>query len=100
MNQFRSIQRENANGNSSRWMAIGRWSAIAGGGALAVLGLSRRSKSGAALAAVGGTLEYLGTRLSTVPGHLTARGGVSLNCPPTEAYRFVDDFESLPRLMR
>lgn len=100
MNQFRSIQRENASGNSTRWLAIGRWSAIAGGGALAVLGLSRRSKSGTALAAVGGTLAYLGTRLSSVPGQLTARSSVLLNCSREEAYRFWHDFENLPRFMR
>ena len=100
MEQFRSIQRQDAAGNSSRWMTIAKWSAIAGGGALALLGVSRRSKSGAALAAAGGALAYAGSRVSTVPRQLTAHSSVLLNCSPEEAYRFWHDFENLPRFMR
>jgi len=83
--------------NSSRWM---KWGAIAGGGALAIIGLTRRSKSGAALAAAGGALAVLGSRVSTVPGQLTAHSSVLLNCSREEAYRFWHNFEQLPQFMR
>jgi uncharacterized membrane protein len=100
MNQIRSIQRENAADNSNRWATIGRWGAIAGGGTLAVLGLSRRSKSGGALAALGGTLAYLGTRINTASDQFTSHSSVLLNCSREEAYKFWRDFENLPRFMR
>lgn len=100
MNQVRSIQRENATGNSHRWTAIGRWSAVAGGGALAVLGLSRRSKSGTALAALGGGLAFLGTRISSASSQLTSHSSVLLNCSREQAFRFWHDFENLSRFMR
>ncbi len=100
MDQVRSIQRESAAGNSSRWMKIGKWCAIVSGGALAVLGISRRSKAGAALAAAGGALAYAGSRVSPAPGQLTAHSSVLLNCSREEAYQFWRDFENLPRFMR
>ncbi len=100
MNQLRSIQREDAAGNSSRWMNIGKWGAIAGGSAIAVLGITRRSKAGAALAAAGGALAFAGSRVSTVPGQLAAHSSVLLNCSRQEAYNFWSDFENLPRFMR
>lgn len=99
MDPFRRFQPVDE-GNSSRWLTIGRWGAIAGGSALALIGLTRRSKSGAALAVTGGALALLGSRVNTVPGQLTAHGSVLLNCSPEEAYRFWHDFENLSRFMR
>ncbi len=100
MDQRRSIQQERAAGNSSRWMKIAKWGAVAGGGALAVLGISRRSKAGAALAAAGGALAVAGSRVSAAPGQLTAHSSVLLNCSREEAYNFWRDLENLPRFMR
>jgi uncharacterized membrane protein len=100
MQQLRSIHERDGASNSSRWMRIGRWSAIAGGGALALFGVSRKSKAGAALAAAGGALAFAGSRISTVPGQFTGHSSVQLNCSPEEAYRFWRDFENLPRFMR
>jgi uncharacterized membrane protein len=100
MQQLKSLQRGEIRDNSSRWVSIGKWSAIASGGALAIFGLTRRSKAGAALAAAGGALALLGSRVSTVPGQLTAHSSVLLNCPREQAYQFWRDFENLPRFMR
>src|SRR5581483_10142959 len=100
MDDFIGMQRTNGAGNSTRWITVGKWSAIAGGSALAILGLTRRSKSGVALAAAGGALALLGSRANTVPGQLTAHSSVLLNCSREEAFRFWHDFENLPAFMR
>ena len=42
--------------------ALQHWGALLGGGALAVIGLTRRSPMGWALAAAGGALAYSGLR--------------------------------------
>src|SRR5689334_9551948 len=94
MQQLKSLQRGEIRDNSSRWVSIGKWSAMA------IFGLTRRSKTGAALAAAGGALALLGSRVSTVPGQLTAHSSVLLNCPREQAYQFWRDFENLPRFMR
>ena len=79
--------------------SVQRWSALIGGSALALYGLTRRRPYGLALAAVGGTLAYLGTK-SSKQSQPSARSTVTLNCAPEEAYRFWRDFENLPRFMR
>jgi uncharacterized membrane protein len=76
-----------------------RWGAILGGSALAAFGLSRRSKTGAALAAAGGLLAYGGTRISSEPQELHAEATFTINVSPEEAYRFWSNFENLPRFM-
>jgi uncharacterized membrane protein len=81
-------------------MSAPRWGALIGGGALALLGLSRRSKAGLALAAGGGLLAYIGARPSRAPSQLVANSSVLLNCTPEEAFRFWRDFENLPLFMR
>jgi uncharacterized membrane protein len=53
MNRY--LQDPSARRNFKAWS---RWGALLGGGALAIYGISRRSKSGAALAAAGGVLVY------------------------------------------
>jgi uncharacterized membrane protein len=83
------------NGNRN----LPRWGALLGGGALAVYGIARRSKSGAALAAAGGLLVYGGTRLSSQPREIQAESSFTVNVPPEEAYRFWLDLENLPRFM-
>lgn len=68
------------------------------GGTFVLVGLSRRSGSGLALAATGGAIAYLGTR-NRGPHQLSAEASVLLNCTPAEAYQFWRDFENLPRFM-
>ena len=79
--------------------AAQRWGALLGGSALAVLGLSRRSKSGLLLAAAGGALAYAGAKANGLPRNFDARTSVLLNCSPEEAYRFWHNFEDLPLFM-
>jgi uncharacterized membrane protein len=76
-----------------------RWGALIGGSALALYGVSRRSKSGAALAAAGGLLVYGGSRLSSQPGTIHAESSFTVNVAPEEAYRFWLDLENLPQFM-
>ena len=97
MNQYSRDESRlrNANGNFA-WQ---RWGAIVGGSALAAFGLSRRSKTGAAIAAAGGLLAFGGTRISSTPKELHAEASFTINVSPEEAYRFWHDFENLPRFM-
>jgi uncharacterized membrane protein len=83
------------NGNSG-WA---RWGSIVGGGALAVYGVTRRSKTGAALAAAGGALAVGGVRLTTEPQAHHAEASFTINVSPEEAYRYWISFENLPRFM-
>jgi uncharacterized membrane protein len=97
----RSIHRPNAAGPRSRsGNNVVRWGALAAGGALAVLGLTRRSKGGLVLAAGGGLLAYAASRAGTYPGQLVASSTMQINCTPEEAYRFWHNFENLPLFMR
>jgi uncharacterized membrane protein len=80
--------------------AVPRWSAVLGGGALAVYGLTRRSPGGIALATAGGVVAYLGARSNNLQREPIAWSSVLLNCSPREAYRFWRDFENLPLFMR
>ncbi|HSB74175.1 MAG TPA: SRPBCC family protein [Terriglobales bacterium] len=75
---------------------------IAGGAALAGLGIARRSLAGAAMAAGGGLLIYRGiTAKGAWPASLIrVRKAVSVDKSPEELYRFWHDFENLPRFLR
>jgi uncharacterized membrane protein len=99
MNEAASIRIGNARRGLNRSTAL-RWSALMGGGALAVLGLSRRSKAGLAAAAAGGVLAYAGTRVNAQPRDIIARSSILVNCSPREAYQFWRNFENLPQFMR
>jgi uncharacterized membrane protein len=94
MNRY--LQDPSARRNFKAWS---RWGALLGGGALAIYGISRRSKSGAALAAAGGVLVYGGSRLNSQPGTIHAESGFTVNVTPEEAYRFWLNFENLPKFM-
>lgn len=97
----RSIHRPNAAVARSRsGNNVLRWGALAAGGALAVLGLTRRSKGGLALAAGGGLLAYAVSRAASHPGQLVASSTMQINCTPQEAYSFWHNFENLPLFMR
>lgn len=100
MSEAARIQLQNAQGRHHRRAAAFRWSALVTGGALALIGLSKRSKSGVALATAGGLLSYAGAKTRAEPRELIARSSVLLNCTPDEAYQFWSNFENLPLFMR
>jgi uncharacterized membrane protein len=85
--------------NGHRAVAWSRWGALIGGGTLAAIGIARRSKGGAALAAAGGLLAIGGLRLTNSPSEIHAEASFTVNVPPAEAYRFWSNFENLPRFM-
>jgi uncharacterized membrane protein len=70
------------------------------GTSMALLGLSRRSKSGLALAVAGGALAYFGSRRNGPEEESVAYGSVLLNCSPQEAYVLYRNFEDLPLFMQ
>jgi uncharacterized membrane protein len=101
-----------------------RWVSLIGGSALALYGLSRRSRGGLALAAAGGVLVARGVTqrslLYSALGVDTAHGelrhgsviasilpartveierSVTISRPRAELFRFWRDFENLPRFM-
>ncbi len=100
MNQAASIHSRNAGVCDARSIAFQRWGALLGGGALAVFGLTRRSKTGLALAATGGVLAYMGTQADAVPKEFTSEGSLLVNCSPQEVYQFWRNFENLPLFTR
>src|SRR5438105_6293165 len=99
MNSDSSIESANARGHDRPFNLV-RWGSVVGGGALALLGLTRRSKSGFALAAAGGLLAYRGATLETAEQEFHAESSFAINCSPQEAYQFWRNFENLPRFMR
>jgi uncharacterized membrane protein len=100
---------------------IERWTSLIGGGALALLGLSRRSLGGLGLAALGGALAYRGATghcpmygalgfstaerrgpVTSIPaGHgVRVETSVTINRPREELYQFWRSLDNLPRIMR
>jgi uncharacterized membrane protein len=100
MSEAARIHLRNAQGRHHRRAAAFRWSALVTGGALALIGLSKRSKSGVALATAGGLLSYAGARAGARQRELIARSSILLNCTPDEAYQFWSNFDNLPLFMR
>lgn len=100
MSEAARIHLRNAQGRHHRRAAAFRWSALITGGALALIGLSKRSKSGIAIATAGGLLSYAGAKAGAQPRELIARSSILLNCTPDEAYQYWSNFENLPLFMR
>jgi len=100
MSEAARIHLRNAQGRHHRRAAAFRWSALVTGGALALIGLSKRSKSGVALATAGGLLSYAGARVGARERELIARSSILLNCTPDQAYEFWSNFDNLPLFMR
>jgi uncharacterized membrane protein len=71
---------------------------LVGAGALIIYGLSRWSKSGTALATVGGVLAFKAAK-SRLPGQDSAKATFLVNASPQEAYDVWRNFENLPRFM-
>jgi uncharacterized membrane protein len=99
---------------------IERWVSLAGGGLLALYGLSNRSAVGLGLAALGGGLVYRGLtghcpmygalNINTAQKHNPAAAvgagvgfkvvrGITINRPVEDLYRYWRNLESLPRVM-
>jgi uncharacterized membrane protein len=76
-----------------------RWVPLIGGSTLALLGLSRRSKAGWALAGAGGALALAGTRLNNSPNSSELGSNILVNASPQEAFRFWSNLENAPRYM-
>lgn len=103
MQKFKNEQNElygHRGPNGSMGSTIRRWAPLVAGTTLAIVGVSRKTKSGAALAAAGGALAYFGSRTNQSQEDSLAHGSVLLNCSPEEAYRVYRNFEELPRFMR
>jgi uncharacterized membrane protein len=90
-----------------------RWISMIGGGALLLLGLSKKSFGGAILAALGGGLIYrgktarcpvykqLGISTNTAFGtELSMEGSTTIYRSVEEVYRFYRDFDNFPRYMK
>ena len=73
-------------------------SLLVGAGALIIYGLSRRSKSGTALATAGGVLAFKAAT-SQSSNHSSAKATFLVNATPQEAYELWRNFENLPRFM-
>ena len=99
MSEAASIRTGNAQSGQS-WSTALRRGALIGAGALAILGLSRRSKAGLATAAADGLLGLIGVRATAQPREIIARSSMLVNCSPREAYQFWRNFENLPQFMR
>ena len=87
--------------SDSRLQSIRPWAAILGGGALAAYGLSRKSLSGAALAAVGTYGAIAGARRGTSPARaIHVQKTFTIDRPAEEIYNYWHSFENLPRFMK
>jgi uncharacterized membrane protein len=85
--------------DSSQAQSIARWAVVIGSGALAVYGLTRRSKRGLALAAASGALAVKTARNSGQASTFSSHATLAINCSPQQAYSFWRNFENLPRFM-
>jgi uncharacterized membrane protein len=100
MNHAASIQGRDAGSSQNLSGGVQRWAPLIGGGALALFGLSRRSKSGVAMAGAGALIAYYGNKAASLPGDLTATASVVINAPADKIYQFWRDFEDFPLFMR
>ena len=83
-----------------RGLDVLRWGSVLGGGALALFGLSRRTKPGFALAAAGGLLAYRGATLEETDQEWYVETSFAINCSSEQAFQFWRNFENLPKFMR
>ena len=84
-----------------RWESIRPWAAIVGGGALAAYGLSRKSLTGAALAAVGTYGAVAGAKTRVSPAStIHVQKSMTIDRSPEELYNYWHNFENLPRFMK
>jgi uncharacterized membrane protein len=93
------FERRRASGGRSEFQSVLKWVPLLIGGAIAAYGLSRRSKSGLAVAAAGGAVAYTGFNREANPTRDFARSSVLINKNANDLYRFWRNFENLPRFM-
>lgn len=81
---------------------IQRWAPMIGGATLAVLGLSRRSKSGLAVAAAGGLVAYIAsnTNANSLMDQLVGSASIVVDAKPEYLYDFWLEFDRFPLFMR
>ncbi len=78
----------------------GNMALMLGGAALAIYGITRRSKTGMAMAAAGSILAITKTYNQAQPAQYTAKATFTIETSPETAYQFWKNFENLPRFMR
>lgn len=98
-NTVSSTQTETSAGRSHSFTP-GQWGILAGAAALSLFGLTRRSRTGVAVAAAGGLLAYKGATAGSAAKKHPVQASFAINCSPEAAYRFWRDLENLPRFMR
>ena len=84
--------------NSSHQLPFGPKTLVFGATALIAYGLTRRSKTGTALAAAGGLLAYKATQASA-SGQADTHAVFLVNASPEQAYKLWRNFAGLPRFM-
>jgi uncharacterized membrane protein len=99
MDQVRPMSSSNKRQSTSRTDLLQRWGPIAGAGVLALIALSKRSKTGVALA-VGSGLVAQRLVDSGRAKKFHAEASFALNSSPEEAFRLWRNFENLPLFMR
>lgn len=83
--------------NASRQLPFGPKTLVIGATALIAYGLTRRSKTGTALAAAGGLLAYKASQSSSTEAETQAV--FLVNASPEQAYKLWRNFTGLPRFM-
>jgi uncharacterized membrane protein len=99
MNHAASIEGRDVGRSRKQSNGVQRWAPLLGGGALALFGLSRRSKSGVAVAGAGALLAYYGSKAAS-SGDLIASASVIVNAPAEQVYQLWRAFEDFPLFMR
>ncbi len=85
----------------AKLQSVAPWAAIVGGSALAVYGLSRKSLSGAALAAVGTAGAVMGVKSTTASSDpIRVQKTFTIDRPVEELYNYWHNFQNLPRFMK
>lgn len=87
------------NGRSSRFSSLEPWASYIGGGALTAFGVSRKSLSGAALAAAGGYLIYRAATYDPAAQRVHIQRSFTIMKPIAEVFSFWRNFENLPQIM-
>lgn len=96
---------QNSNHNAarpgrSRIQRLDRLASLVGGGALTVFGISRKSVTGAAIAAAGGYLIYRGFNQESIARPIHVQKTFTIMRPVQDVYDFWRDFSNLPRVMK
>ena len=77
-----------------------KWGLLAGGSALALYGITRRSRSGLGLLAAGGLIAIQGARTAATPREFHAQSSFAINCSPADAYASWRNPDKLRLFMR